>query len=269
MKRSPLSGFLLALVAIFSIGWVVQPLETYFKSAVHFASTIDVTGTTALTGQVTFAAPNKYSLTPTVTAAGTSKTDCTALTTEYSTVSTATALQGVCLLTAVAKLHQKVKNITAVSIIVYPLDAGNDTLAVDGFAALAADAGYVLPPQASLDCVADDGTAWECTATRGLAATVAAAGTNQATGTALTSVNMNAVVNVTGADGTVGITLPTGALSGCIEVFSSAITSALKVYGHNSDDDTIAGGAADAVFAQTARTKVRYCTVDGIAWLTY
>jgi hypothetical protein len=227
------------------------------------ASAWKTEGPPSLNGQ-TFPA-----LAPAVSAAGSAKTDCTALTAENNIVTSATALQGVCLLTAAAGQHQRVINETAVSIMVYPLDAGNDTLQVDNFSALAADAGWVVGPLGSLDCTAYTTTAWACNSTLGARASVAAAGTNQATGTALTSVNLNSEVEVTAADGTKAITLPTGALPGCVNIFSSAVTQALNVFGHNSDNDTIAGAAADAVFVQTARTRVKYCTVDGIAWLTY
>jgi len=237
--------------------------------ALNVGGALGVTGNTTLNGALTVGTTVSLSMTAAVTAAGSSKTDCTALTRENNIVTTATALQGVCLLTAAAGIHQRVVNQTAVSFVVYPLDAGDDTLQVDNFAALAADAGWVVAPRATLDCTAYTGTAWACLSTPGGQATVAAAGTTQATSTALASVNMNAEVVVTGANGTAGITLLTGALPGCISVYSSAITSALNVFGHNSDDDTIAGAAADAVFVQTARTRVKYCTVNGVAWLTY
>lgn len=230
--------------------------------------TLAVTGASTFVGTVTQTVPPILSLSAAVAATGSSKTDCTALTKEYNTM-TGTALQGVCLLTAAAGQHQFVYNDSAVSLIVYPLDAGNDTLAVDNFSALAADAGWTVGPLGSLDCTSYTTTAWFCRSSFGARATVAAAGTNQSNGTALTSVNLNSEVTVTGADATVGITLMTGAAPGCVSIFSSAITSALKVYGHNSDDDTIAGGAGDAVFVQTARTRVKYCTVNGVDWLTY
>ncbi len=140
------------------------------------------------------------SLAAATAAAGTSKTDATALTKEYTTI-TGTALQGVSLLTAAIGLHQFVYNDSAVSLIVYPLDAGNDTLAVDNFAALTADVGWVVGPLGSLDCTAYTTTAWFCKSTFGARASVAATGSSQATGTALTSVNLNSEVEVTAADG--------------------------------------------------------------------
>jgi hypothetical protein len=165
----------------------------------------------------------------------------------------------------------KVVNETAVSIIAYPLDAGDDTLQVDHFPAMATDAGWVVPPLGTLDCTPYTTTAWACTSTTGARATVAGAGTNQATGTALTSVNLNSLVTVTGANGTVAITLPTGSNLGCIQIMTEVTSAAntLLVFGHNSDNDTINGAAADAVYTQMAGTSLKYCTADGVAWLTY
>ncbi len=201
-------------------------------------------------------------------AAGSSKTDATALTKEFTTI-TGTALQGVSLLAAQVGLHQVVYNDSAVTLVVYPLDASNDTLAVDNFSALAADAGWPVGPLGSLDCTAYTTTAWRCTSGWGAKATVAAAGDTIADGTALTSVNMNSEVTVTGADDTKAITLPTGSLPGCIRIMTSASAKTLDVFGNNSDNDTIAGGAADAVFVMAARTSIKFCTANGVDWLTY
>jgi hypothetical protein len=215
--------------------------------------------------------PITVSLSAAVSAAGSSKTDATAITKELNVVTSATALQGVTLLAAAAGTRQKVVNETAVSIIVYPLDASNDTLQVDNFSALATDAGWLVPPLGSLDCTPYTTTAIACTSTQGARATVAGAGTNQATGTALTSVNINSAVTVTGSNGTVAITLPTGSQPGCITIMSevTGASNTLLVFGHNSDDDTINGAAADAVYTQMAGTSLKYCTVNGVAWLTY
>ncbi len=208
-----------------------------------------------------------------VSAAGTDKTDATALTKEYNTI-TGTALQGVSLLTAKIGQHQAVYNDSAVTLVVYPLDAGNDTLAVGDLAALSADVGYAVGPRGKLDCTAYTTTAWHCEYTMGAKSTVVAAGDTIADGTAFGSATMGCEVNVTGADGTKAVTLPTGGsattyIPGCISVFSSAVTSALDVFPNNSDNDTIAAGAADAVFVQTARSRVKYCSINGIDWLTY
>lgn len=231
--------------------------------------------TVTFTPTVTFTVPSITSMTAAVSAAGSAKTDCTALTTEYNTVTTATALQGVCLLTAVVGQRQQIYNATAVTVIAYPLDAGNDTLAVNDLAALSADTGYAIGPKGTLDCTAYTTTAWHCVYIMGARSTVATAGTNQATGTALASATMGSRVAVTGADATTAVTLPTGGSAstytpGCISIQSTVNTNTayLPVFGNNSDNDTINGAAADAVFTMGAGADVTFCTIDGVAWLT-
>lgn len=228
---------------------------------------VGVTGTLGVTGAVTLQSTVSYSIAATVTAAGSSKTDCTALTKEVNVVSTATSLQGVCLLTASAGMHQRVENATAVAIMVYPLDVGNDTLQVNPMAALAADAGFALGPGGTLDCTAVDGTAWICNARLGVTAAVATAGTNQATGTAMAAVNSGSNVYLTGGDGTKTATLPNEDNPTCIRVFN--VSGATPLFGHNSDDDTIAGLAADASVTLSAGASALFCTVNGTAWLAY
>jgi alpha-D-ribose 1-methylphosphonate 5-phosphate C-P lyase len=76
---------------------------------------------------------------------------------------------------------------------------------------------------------------------------------------------------VTAANGTTGITLPTGSHWGCIQIMSQVTGAAntLRVYGHNSDNDTINGAAADVAYVQMAGTSISYCTVNGTGWTTY
>lgn len=103
----------------------------------------------------------------------------------------------------------------------------------------------------------------------GTLSTVAAAGTNQATATAIAAGSV--WVTVTASDGTKGVTLPTGSTATCVRIMSQPVlvTSVLNVYGHNSDNDTINGAAADAVYAQIAGSSLTYCTADGVAWFSY
>ncbi len=244
------------------------------SGAVTLSSTLAVTGATTHTGAVTFTAPSLVGVGGAVAATGSSKTDCTALTKEYNTI-TGTALQGVCLLTAATGLHQVVYNDSAVTLIVYPLDAGNDTLAVNDLAALTADVGYAVGPLGTLDCTAYTTTAWHCVYTMGARGTVAATGSLISDGTALTSAAMGSFVAVTAANATKAITLPTGGsattyVPGCIQIQSTVNTNTayLPVFGNNSDDDTINGGSADAVYAMGAGASVRFCSIDGVAWLT-
>lgn len=231
-------------------------------------------GTTTASGAVTFTNPSMVGVGAAVAATGTTKTDATALTKEYNTI-TGTALQGVSLLTAAVGLHQVVYNNSAVSLIVYPLDAGNDTLAVNDLAALSADVGIAIGPLSTLDCTAFTTTAWHCIYTPGSRSTVAAAGTNQATCTQLASATMGSNVAVTAADATKAVCLPTGGsastyIPACLTIQSTVNTNTayLPVFGSASDDDTINGAAADAVYTMGAGARVTFCTIDGVAWLT-
>lgn len=100
--------------------------------------------------------------------------------------------------------------------------------------------------------------------------TAAAAGSTQADATALSATSD--CHSVTGADGTKGVTLPQTATGGsfyCHSIMSQVVGSNLKVYGHNSDNDTINGGAADAVYVQLGGTTIDYCTTNGTDWTTY
>ncbi len=110
---------------------------------------------------------------------------------------------------------------------------------------------------------------WNAFANAGMLATAAAAGTNQATATALTA--GSDFYTITAADGAKGITLTQAAAGTCFRVMSqvTGATNTLLVYGHNSDNDTINGAAADAAYVQMAGTSLTYCTADGTAWFTY
>ncbi len=148
-------------------------------------------------------------------------------------------------------------------------------MAVDDLAALTADVGFAMGPMSMIDCVAYSTTAWHCDYKPGSRSTVAAAGTNQATGTALASATIGSFVAVTAADATTAVTLPTGGsattyIPACVTIQSTVNTNTayLPVFGSNSDNDTINGGAADAVFTMGAGATVRFCTIDGVAWLT-
>ncbi len=103
----------------------------------------------------------------------------------------------------------------------------------------------------------------------GTLSSVNAAGTGQSDGTAIAA---GAVwVTVPNANGTLAVTLPTGSVATCVKIMaqSATITNTLKVYGNNSDNDTINGGIADAVYVQLAGTSLTYCTANGVAWFTY
>lgn len=100
---------------------------------------------------------------------------------------------------------------------------------------------------------------------RGTLSTVAAAGSVQ--GDAGTIAAGSVWVTVTAADGTKGVTLPSGSSSTCVRVMSQVVGSVLKVYG--LANDTVNGGSANAAYSQLGGTALDYCTSDGVAWFSY
>jgi len=109
---------------------------------------LSVTGTTTLSGDL------KYGVTDSITAAGSTQGDATALTETVNIVTTATAGQGVKLKTAVAGLRVEIYNTTSNDIKVYP--DTSDT--IDGGSANAAKD---LPTGTSMTLVCKDATNWE------------------------------------------------------------------------------------------------------------
>jgi hypothetical protein len=101
----------------------------------------------ALTGSLT------KSVAGTVSAAGTTQGEATALTKTVNMITTATANQGVKLPTAAAGLTIKVVNTTAVTIKVYP----NTSDVIDGGTV---NVGVNLSPYSSVELVAQDDTDW-------------------------------------------------------------------------------------------------------------
>lgn len=101
----------------------------------------------ALTGSLT------KSVAGTVTAAGTTQGDATALTKTVNMITSATANQGVKLPTAAAGLTIKIINTTAVTIVVYP----NTSDVIDGGTV---NVGVNLAPYSSVELVAQDAVDW-------------------------------------------------------------------------------------------------------------
>ncbi len=102
----------------------------------------------------------------------------------------------------------------------------------------------------------------------------AAAGGSQATATALSTAYDS--YSISGNDNSTGVTLPTGSSADCMQIMARVIPdilggadNALLVFGHNSDNDTINGQAADTAYFQAGGTSVTYCTTDGVAWFSY
>ena len=100
-----------------------------------------------LTGSLT------KSVAGTVTAAGTTQGDATALTKTVNMITAATANQGVKLPTAAAGLTIKIINTTAVTIVVYP----NTSDVIDGGTV---NVGVNLAPYSSVELVAQDAVDW-------------------------------------------------------------------------------------------------------------
>lgn len=91
-------------------------------------------------------------------------------------------------------------------------------------------------------------------------ATVAAAGTNQGTATALTGAIS---YDVTAGDGTKGVVLPTAVAGKVIEVYNNSASN-LKVYPNTSDD--INDGTVNVHVTLAANNRARFTAVDATTW---
>ena len=111
-------------------------------------SSISISGTTTLSGDL------KYGISGAITASGTTQGAATALTETINIVTSSTANHGVKLKTAVSGLKVEVYNATANKIIVYP----NTSDTVDGGSA---NVGKPLAPNSSMILVCKDATNWE------------------------------------------------------------------------------------------------------------
>lgn len=114
--------------------------------------------------------------------------------------------------------------------------------------------------------------AWIAVSNMGTKATIAGAGTGIADAAVL--VATNDFYSVTGNNSIVGVALPTGSIAQCMRIMAQvaptlAALNTLLVYGSNSDNDTVNGGAADAAYAQAGGTSLTYCTTNGVAWTSH
>lgn len=91
--------------------------------------------------------------------------------------------------------------------------------------------------------------------------TLAAAGTNQATGGVIRSSN----VTVTGASGSNAVVLPVADIGDEILVYSSAATNALLVFPPVGGN--INGAAANASFSATAQTPYFFLKLSATQWI--
>lgn len=92
--------------------------------------------------------------------------------------------------------------------------------------------------------------------------TPAAAGTTQATGTQITAT----VANVTAADGTKGVVLPSGVKGMVVEITNTVTTAVLKVYPFAGDSSAINAGAADAAFSMGGGRRTRFIAESRTQW---
>lgn len=91
-------------------------------------------------------------------------------------------------------------------------------------------------------------------------ATVASAGSAQGDAAALTGKTNN----VTGADGTKGVILPSVGIGETIEVYNAVATNGLKIYPPTSG--TINGGSANAAITIEGKTTALVKNLDGTNW---
>lgn len=89
---------------------------------------------------------------------------------------------------------------------------------------------------------------------------IAAAGNSQGTATAIAST----VSNVTAADGTKGVILPTATAGAVYFVYNSVATNGLPVYPATSD--TINGGSANAAVTIEGKTLAIFIAMDATNW---
>lgn len=90
--------------------------------------------------------------------------------------------------------------------------------------------------------------------------TIAAAGTTQTTGTAVTT--QGQLVNVTAASGTNGVTLPVSQAGTEFLIYSSAATNALLVYPPLTG--AINNGTVNTSLSVTARKLARFVALDNV-----
>lgn len=94
--------------------------------------------------------------------------------------------------------------------------------------------------------------------------TPAAAGTTQATGTQLTAT----VANVTAADGTRGVVLPSAVKGMSVEVVNTSTAGVLKVYPFAGDNAAINALAADSAFSVGSGRAARFVAESKTQWRT-
>ena len=227
-------------------------------------------------GAVTFTGTLTAGINASVTAAGTTQGDATALTKTYNIVQTATANQGVVLPDCATGVRVTVFNSTAATIKIYP--ASSESID-DG----ALNAPITLAPNKVKEFVGVSATQYltiiddleNISATtvttsgdltigdyinHSVGASVSSAGSDQGTATALS--NTLSVITTVSAD-TTGVKLPTAVAGRTVTVFNSTSTNC-KLYPNSSD--TIDGGTADVAITLPANTSYTLSCKDATDW---
>lgn len=227
-------------------------------------------------GAITYTGNFVAGMNASVSAAGTTQGDATALTKTYNLVQTATANQGVKLPDAASGLRVTVYNSTGADIKVYP--AASES--IDG---AALNAPVVLRPANVFEAIAINATSWEqitadltdldvtsVTATgdltvggfeqSGVSGSVTSAGSDQSGATQLAE---TISVITTNSAATNGVKLPTAVAGRTVSVFNSTGTDC-KLYPNSSD--TINGGSANASITLPANTSYVLSCKDATDW---
>jgi len=227
-------------------------------------------------GAVTYTGNFVAGMNASVTAAGTTQGDATALTKTYNLVQTASANQGVKLPDAAAGLKVTVYNSTAANIKVYPATSES----IDGGSI---NAPVVVRPGNVFDAIATGATSWEqltadltdldvtsVTTTGNLtvggfeqssvAAAVTTAGSSQGDATLLIE-TINVIT--TNSASTTGVKLAVAVAGRTLTVFNTTGTGC-KLYPNSSD--TINGGPANAAITLPANTSYTLSCKDATDW---
>lgn len=230
-------------------------------------------------GAITFTGTLTAGINASVTAAGTTQGDATALTKTYNIVQTATSNQGVKLPDCATGVRVTVFNSTANIIKIYP--ASSESID-DG----SLNAPITLGVNKVKEFVGVSATQWltiiddleNITATtvttsgditvgdyinHSVAASVSSAGSTQGDATGLTN-SMNVITTV-GAD-TEGVVLPTAVAGRTVTVFNATSTN-VKLYPASSD--TINSGSANAAITLPANTSYSLTCKDATDWKTH
>jgi|TARA_R110000744_G_scaffold99133_2_gene191538 hypothetical protein len=230
-----------------------------------------VVGTLTASGNVTFG------IAATVSAAGSTQGNATALTKTYNIVSTASLNQGILLPSAAAGLVINIYNVSGATIKVYPastetIDGGSANAPVSVVTANGAEligvstGGWRQVGSGGTnvaDLIVNTSVQLLGSTQFGVTAAVSTAGSGQGDATGLTE-TMNVIGTVGAA--TQGVVLPTAA-AGLHLVVSNTTTTDCKLYPASSDK--IDGGSANAAVTLPAKTTFTLTCKDATDWIKH